>query len=110
VVGEQVYYIKTRAEGAPHYFIHFLLYQTILTSIFYYLQVFYYSRIQPASATPPHLAKTSDGVLKSKHFIGVALILRITISIFFCVVKRQLCFFGKYLRDIPFRFSMLPFS
>jgi hypothetical protein len=29
---------------------------------------------------------------------------------FFCVIKRQLCFLGKYLRNIPFRFSMLPFS
>jgi hypothetical protein len=53
------------------------------------------SRIQPASATPPHLAKTSAGVLKPKHFIGVALILFTTVSISFCVVKRQLCF-GLY--------------
>jgi hypothetical protein len=51
--------------------------------------------IQLASATPPHLAKTSAGVLKPKHFIGVALILLTTLSIFFCVVKCQSCFLGK---------------
>jgi DNA invertase Pin-like site-specific DNA recombinase len=76
----------------------------------YYVKSITYPRIQPTSATPPHSAKTSAGVLKPKHFIGVALILLTTVSIFFCVVKLQLCFLGKYLRSIPFRFSMLPFS
>jgi hypothetical protein len=49
-------------------------------------------RIRPANAPPPHLAKTSAGVLNPEHVIGVALILLITLSGFFCVVKRQLCF------------------
>jgi hypothetical protein len=48
------------------------------------------TRIQLVSATPPHSAKTSAGVLKPKHFIGVVLILFTILSIF-CVVKRQLC-------------------
>jgi hypothetical protein len=56
------------------------------------------------------MAKASAGVLKPKHFIGVALILLVTVSMLFCVVKRQLCFLGKYLRNTPLRFSMLPFS
>jgi hypothetical protein len=33
--------------------------------------------------------KTTAGVLKPKHFIGVALILPATVSMFFCVVKRH---------------------
>jgi hypothetical protein len=48
---------------------------------------FGYPRIQLASATPPHLAKASAGVLKPKHFIGVALILLATLSMLFCVVN-----------------------
>jgi hypothetical protein len=43
-------------------------------------------RIQPASATPPHLAKTSAGVLKSKRFIVAALIL-LTTCLFFSVLS-----------------------
>jgi hypothetical protein len=50
------------------------------------------SRIQLASATLPHLAKTSAEVLNPKHFIGVALILLITLSSFFSVIERQLCY------------------
>jgi hypothetical protein len=68
------------------------------------------SRIQPASATPHCSAKTSDGVRNRKHFIGVLLILPTILFSSFCVVNPQLCFLGKYLRNIPFRFSMLPFS
>jgi hypothetical protein len=39
-----------------------------------------FSRIQPAGATPTRPAKTSAEVLNPKHFIGVALILLITLS------------------------------
>ena len=51
-------------------------------------------RIQPASATPPHLAKTSAGVLYPKHFIGVELILLTTLCISFWLVKAKSYFFG----------------
>jgi hypothetical protein len=67
-------------------------------------------RIQPTSATPPYSVKTSAGVLYPKYFIGIPFIFLTSFSIPFCSVKLQLCFLGKYLLTIPFRFSMLPFS
>jgi hypothetical protein len=90
--------VKNTAGLALRRFIVIFISAYFFSSIFWkylYRITFYYARIQLASATPPHLAKTSAGVLKPKHFIGVALILLATLSIFSCVVKRQLCFLGK---------------
>jgi hypothetical protein len=61
-------------------------------------------------AQPRHIwQKPRRGVLNPKPFIGIALILPITLSILFCTVKRQLYFLGKYPCNIPLRFSMLSF-
>jgi hypothetical protein len=38
------------------------------------------------------VAKAPAVVLKPRHFIGVALILLTTLSMFFCTVNRQFCF------------------
>jgi hypothetical protein len=67
------------------------------------------SRIQSASATPAHLAKTSAGVLKPKHFSGIALILLTTLSIFFCVINRQSYFFRKISSQYPAAVFYAPF-
>ena len=55
-------------------------------------------------------SKTSSGVLNPKHFIGRVLIFLTTLSSCFWVIKDQSVFLGKYLRIIPIRFSILPFS